>query len=298
MKILNFGSLNLDYVYHVEHFVRPGETLASTDYRRFCGGKGLNQSIALACAGADAYHAGVIGREGGILKETLEKYGVHTDYVVEKDVMNGHAVIQVDRRGQNCILLYGGSNQSVTKGDIESTLAHFGEGEILVLQNEIIGLEEIIRSAHQRGMKIALNPSPIGENLKKLPLRDVGLFVLNDIEGAGLTGETEPEKILDALANRFPESTAVLTLGGKGAMYRDRRTFARHGVYQVEVKDTTAAGDTFTGYFIACLAENMPPEAALEKASVAAAIAVSRPGSSSSIPLRAEVDGTHLKPAE
>lgn len=295
MKILNFGSLNLDYVYQVEHFVRPGETISSSDYQQFCGGKGLNQSIALACAGADTYHAGVIGSGGKILKDTLERYGVHTDYIIEKDCMNGHAVIQVDKSGQNCILLYGGSNLAVTENDIERALANFNAGDILVLQNEINALDTIIRSAHRHGLKIALNPSPISEELKKLPLEYISWFLLNEIEGAELTGETEPQKILDILLSRYPNSAVVLTLGKDGVVYKDATTYAEHGIYKVDVKDTTAAGDTFTGYFIACTAQGLPIKTALEKASVASSFAVSRPGASNSIPFRKEVDNHHLE---
>lgn len=295
MKILNFGSLNLDFVYRVAHFVRPGETISSSDYKQFCGGKGLNQSIALANAGADVYHAGIIGNNGKILKDTLEKYKVHTDFIAVKDCMNGHAIIQVDDHGQNCIMLYGGSNQAVTTDYVDRVLEHFSSDDIIVLQNEINAIDYIVMAAHKRGIKIALNPSPINKKLNGVPLEYISWFLLNEIEGTELTGQTEPQKILDSLLSRYPNSAVVLTLGKSGVIYKDAKTYERHGIYQVPVKDTTAAGDTFTGYFIACIAQGLSVKTALEKASVASSIAVSKLGAADSIPLRAEVDNHHLE---
>ena len=294
MKILCFGSLNLDLVYQVPHFVRAGETLSSLDLQQHCGGKGLNQSIALSLA--RVYHAGCIGSDGKILKETLERYGVNTDFIERKDCMNGHAVIQVDKSGQNCILLYGGSNRSITPDFADRVLANFGEGDIVVLQNEISSLDAVISAAHARRIRIALNPSPIDPELKKMDLRHVRWFLLNEIEGAELSGQTDPDKIVDALLGRYPESAFVLTLGKSGVIYRDAEQTVRHGIYRVPVRDTTAAGDTFTGYFIACVAEGLSVGEALEKASVASSIAVSRVGAADSIPTRDEVDHHNLQP--
>ena len=137
MKILNYGSLNIDHVYHVPHFVRPGETLSSLDMQLFAGGKGLNQSIALARAGADVWHAGAIGKDGGMLSGILKDSNVNTGCLKIRDVPTGHAIIQIDENGQNCILLYGGANQTMNRLEIEEVLSHFEEGDILLLQNEI-----------------------------------------------------------------------------------------------------------------------------------------------------------------
>lgn len=294
MKILNFGSLNLDFVYRVPHFVRAGETLSSTAYQQFCGGKGLNQSVALSLAGAEVYHAGVIGKGGEILKETLEKYGVNTDLITAKECMNGHAVIQVDEEGQNCIMLYGGSNQSITEDYVDRVLSNFSAGDILVLQNEINKLDYTISSAWKRGIKIALNPSPIDKKLFDLPLKYIHWFLLNEIEGSELSGEKESTSIVNALVSHYPDSAFVLTLGKDGVLYKDAQQLEKHSIYQVSVKDTTAAGDTFTGYFIACIAQGLSVGEALEKASVASSIAVSRYGAAVSIPSRSEVDNHHL----
>ena len=136
MRVLNFGSLNIDYVYSVDHFVQKGETISSSMLNVFSGGKGLNQSVALSRAGVEVYHAGMIGMDGLFLVELLEDAGVDTRYVVRsKDVRTGNAIIQNDSQGDNCIILYGGANQAVSKEMIDNVLKEFGSGDWLVLQN-------------------------------------------------------------------------------------------------------------------------------------------------------------------
>lgn len=294
MKILNFGSLNLDYVYHVEHMVTPGETLASARLEAFCGGKGLNQSIALAKAGAEVYHAGCIGEDGQILLQALEEAGVETSYIKTLPGKTGHAIIQVDKTGQNCILLYGGANRSLTEHYINQVLESFGEGDVLLLQNEVNLLHVIIDRAYERGMKIILNPSPFDDNLESCDFSKISMFLLNEVEGEQITGKKEPAAILQELARLYPQAEVVLTLGGDGACYRDESTECRQSVYPVEVVDTTAAGDTFTGYFIAAMMEGKGVSESLDLASKAASIAVGREGAAPSIPLRDEVSAQLL----
>lgn len=289
MKVLNFGSLNLDFVYQVDHMVSPGETLASLKMQTFCGGKGLNQSIALAKAGTEVYHAGCIGRDGQLLVEALEKEGVRTDYVKILEEKTGHAIIQVDRSGQNCILLYGGTNRAQTEEYIDQVLAGFDAGDMIVLQNEINLLDYIIDRAYERGMTIVLNPSPFDENLKDCDLNKVSFFLINEVEGSQITGENEPEKILDKLAEIYPDARVVLTLGSEGSVYQEKEYRIRQSIYRVEAVDTTAAGDTFTGYFVASLLEGLDISRCMDLAAKASALSVTRPGASPSIPRRQEV---------
>lgn len=115
MKVLNFGSLNVDYVYTVDHMVQGGETLNTSKMDIFLGGKGFNQSAALAKAGAAVYHAGQIGDDGLNFLEACQEYGIHSDYIRKCIGKSGHTIIQVDKKGQNCILLYGGSNRTITE---------------------------------------------------------------------------------------------------------------------------------------------------------------------------------------
>ena len=289
MKILNFGSLNLDLVYQIPHFVRAGETLSTTGFSKNVGGKGLNQSVALAKAGAEVYHAGMIGEDGEMLRSFLKENGVDTRFVRTIDQPSGHAVIQVIPEGNNCIFLFGGSNQCITKEFIDEVLSFFDRGDFLVLQNEINAIDEIINAAYDKGMQIVLNPSPIDENLSKLPLEKISWFILNEIEGGELSGETEPDRILDRLTALYPHAKIVLTLGGDGSIYTDGKLRIPQQVYKVTAVDTTAAGDTFTGFFFAGMASGLEPSEALMRASKASSISVTRPGAAASIPTLDEV---------
>lgn len=289
MKVLNFGSLNLDLVYQMPHFIRAGETLSSTSFSRNVGGKGLNQSVALAKAGAEIYHAGLVGEDGEMLRAFLADNGVDTRFVRTIDQPSGHAVIQVEPAGNNCIFLYGGANQCITAEFIQEALEPFGEGDFLVLQNEINMIDAIIDAAYAKGMQVVLNPSPIADNLKTLPLEKISWFILNEIEGGELSGETEPDKILDKLTELYPHAQIVLTLGGDGSMYCGKGLRVKQEVFKVKAVDTTAAGDTFTGFFFAAVADGVEPAEALRRASKASSISVTRPGAAASIPTLAEV---------
>lgn len=289
MKVLNFGSLNLDYVYQVESILIPGETQASKSRQIFCGGKGLNQSIALAKAGIPVYHAGLIGEGGEPLLEVCKENGVNTEFIRQIPGPCGHTVIQVDENGQNCILLFGGSNRSMTKEFVDTVLDSFEEGDIILLQNEINELGYIIDRAYEKHMMIILNPSPFDNALENCDLSKISLFLMNEIEGFQITGEKEPDKILAKVKALYPKAKVVLTLGGDGSVYQDETGIYRQGIFKVKAVDTTAAGDTFTGYFISSIIDGLPVQDGLELAAKASAIAVSRPGATASIPLRSEV---------
>lgn len=294
MKVLNFGSLNLDMVYQMDHIVRGGETFAAGRLDKFPGGKGLNQSVALARAGAEVYHGGNIGPDGGMLVDTLHGAGVHTEYLRQLEVPTGHAIIQVDRAGENAIILFSGANGCVTSEQIDAVLAGFEAGDYIVLQNEINRVDEIITKASRIGMKIVLNPSPMDEKINALPLDKVDIFLLNEIEGAAITDESEPERILNCLQNHFPNARVVLTLGSRGSVYMDGENRIHQKIYRVRAVDTTAAGDTFTGFFIGSLLRGNTPAQALDVAAKASAIAVSRKGASPSIPTWDEVQSIQL----
>ena len=278
MRVVNFGSLNIDYVYRVDHFVQPGETMSAQSLQIQCGGKGLNQSVALARAGVETWHAGLIGPEGHFLKETLDRAGVHTRFVEESAGSTGHAIIQVDSTGQNSILLHDGANGRLTPDFVTAVLDQFSAGDTVLLQNETSCVEEIIHQAARRGMRTAMNAAPANEKLVGLPLEALSWLLVNEVEGAFLAGTEAPEAILDTLAARYPETTVVLTLGEQGAAAARGGWRAWGPARKTAVVDTTAAGDTFTGYFLRRALEGGTLEEALSLAAAASALAVSRPG--------------------
>ncbi|MDY3873673.1 MAG: ribokinase [Megamonas funiformis] len=290
MKILNFGSLNIDKVYAVEEIVKGGETIDSVSFNESVGGKGLNQSIAVAKAGGNIMHAGCVGKDGEILLQALKDNNVDTSLIKTVETASGQAIIQVDKHGQNCIILFHGANYEVDKAYIDEAMQDFAQGDILILQNEISNIDYIIEVAKTKQMKIYLNPSPINENLNKYNMQAIDGIFVNEHEGAYLAGKEKVEDILDSLASKYPELEIILTFGDKGAYYRHKDINIFQPAYKVDAVDTTAAGDTFTGYFIALRQQGKSIEESLQKASKASSITVSRKGASISIPKIAEVD--------
>lgn len=290
MKILNFGSLNIDKVYAVEEIVKGGETIDSISFSESVGGKGLNQSIAVAKAGGNIMHAGCVGKDGEILLQALKDNNVDTSLIKTVETASGQAIIQVDKHGQNCIILFHGANYEVDKAYIDGVMQDFAQGDILILQNEISNIDYIIEVAKAKQMKIYLNPSPINENLNKYNMQAIDGIFVNEHEGAYLADKEKVEEILDSLASKYPELEIILTFGDKGAYYRHKDINIFQPAYKVDAVDTTAAGDTFTGYFIALRQQGKSIEESLQKASKASSITVSRKGASISIPKIAEVD--------
>ena len=289
MKILNFGSCNVDYVYSLDHIVSVGETETTHKLQTFPGGKGLNQSIALVRAGADVYHAGCIGEDGEFLIQVLEENGVDTSFIKRVEEKNGHAIIQVSREGENSIFLYPGSNEMISTEHIDSVLEHFGGEDMILLQNEINNLDYIIKSAHAKGMRIILNPSPYNAVIKGIDLNMIYCLILNEIEARDVTGAADADEALAYFKSNYPALRVMLTLGKRGCVYQDEKNRVFHPIFKVNAVDTTAAGDTFTGYFVAGMAQGQEYGDILKISSCASAIAVSRHGAAPSIPERAEV---------
>lgn len=290
MKVLNFGSLNLDYIYKVSHIVREGETILADDVSMNLGGKGFNQSVALARAGLSCYHAGLVGEEGLEFYDACQTFGIKTDYIKTVTGRCGHTVIQVDEKGQNSIVLFGGANQKNSKEYVDEVLKNFDTGDIIILQNEINELPYIIDQAFAKGMTIVLNPSPYDDRLEECDLGKVSVFVLNETEGQQMTGMTTPATIVAALDAYFSNARIMLTLGEGGCIYHHGDEEYYQAAFAVDAVDTTAAGDTFTGYFVAGLCRKQPMREILLTASKAAALAVTKPGAAQSIPFMSEVE--------
>lgn len=293
-KIVNWGSLNLDKIYTVPHTPLPGETLASTSYRIGAGGKGLNQSVAAARAGAAVCHAGAVGSDGALLTDILQDAGVDISLVHRHAGReSGHAVILVNAAGNNSIILAPGTNVSLTEAELDEAVACAGEGGCLLLQNETNLVGEAMRAARRAGVLCAFNFAPFDpQAAATLPLECVDILFVNEIEGGCLAGlpQGAPEEITAALHRRYPDMLLVMTLGGDGV-----RCVTPQGEVQtlvpplVKVVDTTAAGDTFTGYFLAEYLASHDVRIALELATAAASLCVTRSGAAPSIPCRAEL---------
>jgi len=287
-RILNLGSINLDHVYAVDHFVRPGETLATDDYQLHAGGKGYNQTIALARAGADVTHLGAVGPEGRWLVEKLRDEGVAVDQIAERDTPTGHAIIQVDRGGENAIFLYAGANHTIDAETAANALVNFVAGDWLLTQNETSAVPETMRLAKERGMHIAFNPAPMTPAVHDFPLELVDLFIVNETEAEALAGVSADDAGA-ALRTRFPGAAVALTLGSKGARYLCDEGDFFQAAESVEPVDTTAAGDTFIGFFLSALLQGQGGEGGLSLACRASAVCVTRHGAAGSIPTRIEL---------
>ena len=290
MKVINFGSINIDHVYEVEHFVRPGETLKSGSYSIFSGGKGANQSLSLARAGAKVLHAGKIGEEGRWIKERLQESGVDTDLIIITDTPTGHALIQVNTEGENAIIIHGGANETITEDDIESVFAMADRGDCLLVQNEINFVDKIIQKAKEKGLLVVFNPAPVNEAVRAYPLEFVDIFIINAVEGEMLTQESDSKAIIQRMQERYPKSRTVLTLGTKGLLYGDDKEVLSLPALKVKAVDTAGAGDTFIGYFLAELIRGRKIEKCLKMGIQASAVCVTRKGAGDSIPLRDEVE--------
>ena len=244
--------------------VRPGETQTVHNLEIVSGGKGLNQSISLAKAGVEVYHAGLIGKDGMILRQALEIHGAKTDYLYEVEGPSGHAIIQIDAHGENCILVYPGANHQFNETRIDEILNNFESGDLLLLQNEVNEMPLIVKKAYERGLQIAINPAPFNEQIKDIPLHLVDYLILNEIEGQDLTKETNDFKVLEALKVNYPNTHILLTRGSKGVLYTYQDVMIEQPAYKVEAVDTTAAGDTFIGYFISGLVRGLDMEETLK----------------------------------
>lgn len=284
MKILNFGSINIDIFFRVEHIVRPGETISSESIEKRAGGKGLNQSVALAKVSDSVYHAGSIGTDGNFLIEEMENFGVDTSLLKKSDKLTGNAIIQVDDKGENSIVLYKGANFDNSESYVDEVLSHFEKGDILVLQNEINCMPYIINKAYEKGLKIVLNPSPITDEIEKIDLDKIDLLLVNETEAKALAKVSDAKEAVNYFRDNFPSLKVVETFGKNGSMYFDKDNLINQDSFKVDAVDTTGAGDTFTGYFVTYFYKGEKITKCLEVATKASALSVTKKGASISIP--------------
>ena len=298
MRILNVGSLNLDHFYKVPQPAHLGAVVFGTHLGEKAGGRGLHQSIALARAGCDVFHAGIVGNDGGRLLMMLDENCIDTRFVrVLSGAKTGHAILQIDQDGEHCALVCHGANHCVDHSFVDEVLSSFDSEDVLLLQNEMNCIDYLLEKGHERGMQIVFNPAPFTDDLLQLPLEYVDTMILNYSEGSCLTGETEPDDIMHALRERCPQAVIALTLGADGAILSDGTQVFSQESYDVPVRSTTAAGDVFLGFFVACYKDKrMAPDQALKLATKAAALTISRwDGKRLYYPTMREVQQMHFK---
>lgn len=293
MKTLVYGSINMDMTYHIDHIVREGETITASSFSIGAGGKGANQAAALAKAGADVFLAGRTGSDAGFIIDKLKGFNVDTSLVkVEKGPNSGKAIIQVDKAGRNSIIVLPAANRAQSQEDMDRAFEAFSSGDWLVLQNEVNGLPGLISRAKAKDMRVCINPSPLDERIRGLPLHECDMVFVNEEEGAMLAGmalETPVAEVIDAIRHKYPGQVVILTLGKKGACHISREGVYFQDIIDYPVVDTTGAGDSFLGFYLASHQRGLPVEDCLYYASKASGIAVSRPGAMDAMPFKEEV---------
>ncbi|MFT4014277.1 MAG: ribokinase [Paracoccus sp. (in: a-proteobacteria)] len=283
MTIFNLGSINIDHIYRLAALPQAGETISSLGYSLGLGGKGANQSVAAARAGAKVVHLGAMGTGDGWVTQRLASAGVTTGHIARlPDQATGHAIILVDASAENSIVLHGGANQALPRSILADDLAGIGPGDILLMQNETNLQPETAQVARAGGATVIYSAAPFEIEALRAVLPHVSILAVN---------EGEARQTFAAFGEDLPVQGILITKGGEGAEYRDLaggRTFAQPA-FQVQPVDTTGAGDCFAGWFAAGLSRGEDVPTALRHAAAAAAVQVTRRGAGDAMPDRDEV---------
>ncbi|MEO9876977.1 MAG: ribokinase [Anderseniella sp.] len=287
--IFNFGSINVDHVYRVAEMPSPGETLTAGSYSKLLGGKGINQSIAIARAGQTPVHIGAVGSDDGWTMEQVKNFGIDTALIAQSEHPTGHAVIYVDNAGENQIVIFGGANQDLKPAQIDNAFKTCdGNDHWVLVQNETNLLADIVDQAKSAGFKVAYSAAPFVADTVAELIHKIDLLAVNEIEAeatAELLGVTVPEIAVPEI---------LVTRGSRGVEFLSHGDVHHQPAFQVDVTDTTGAGDTFLGSFLAHHCHGVEIAQSLRYASAASALQVTRPGAAVAIPAREEVE-TFLK---
>ena len=281
--IYNLGSINRDIVYNMKALPMAGETVSANDVADFLGGKGINQSIAVAQAGQPICHIGAVNKDDAWVLPQIESFGVGTDSIDRINEPTGHAVIAVDEGAENQIIILSGANKAISADWMNTQLADLGEGDFVLCQNETNLTPKLGELTKSKGAKLVLSAAPFDAGQVKTLRPFVHLLAVNELEAAELS-----KAFAQAPAEMgFP--MLLVTKGSEGAtVYADgKATF--QSSFKVTPVDTTGAGDTFLGSFVARLDKGDDAQTALRYASAAAAIQVTRPGAAAAIPSFSEV---------
>jgi len=283
MTIFNLGSINIDHVHRVARLPGPGETVADRGYASGLGGKGVNQSLAAAAAGARVHHIGAVGAADGWIVERLAAAGIDVGDLALVAAATGHAIICVDAAGENQIVIHGGANRALTLEQIDRALARARPGDWFLAQNETNLIGEGLARARASGLRTAYAAAPFEAAAVAGLIGSVDLLALNEVEARQLAAH------LGTAAEALPVPELLVTLGARGARWRAGGTVCEVAAFPVTPVDTTGAGDTFLGVFLAARDGGAGPEAALGRAAAAAALQVTRPGAADAIPTAPQV---------
>ena len=285
MTIWNLGSVNADLVYRLPHLPTAGETLAATSHSKGLGGKGANMSVAAVRADAQVEHIGALGADGDWMRERLLSYGVGVSRLTTIGPTSGHAIIMLDEAGENQIVIYPAANRLIEAESIPKALSAAQPGDIALCQNETNAQVEFLSHAGSAGLRVAYAAAPFDVDSVRAALPFLDILILNAVEAQQL------EQAIEEALNTLPVADIVVTLGGEGCRWINRAavTDLTFPAPRVEVVDTTGAGDTFTGYFLAALDAGETTERALDLAQRAGAVMVTRLGTADVIPTRKEV---------
>ncbi len=286
MAVYNLGSINADYFYRVDHLPQKGETLTASEHWTGLGGKGANQSVAVAKAGGKVMHIGAVGADGAWAVERMQGYGVDVSNIASVETATAHAIINVDKHGENAIVIYSGANTEQSLARINAALENAGEHDTLVLQNETSMQLEAAVAAKAKGMRVVYSAAPFDAKACETILPHIDILVMNEIESAQLaqaTGKTVAE---------IEVAFLLITKGSEGSLWRDQESGVEIVVpaFKVDPVDTTGAGDCFIGYTIAGMDQGLSIEKAMQLGAAASAIKVTRAGTADAIPMRDEVD--------
>ena len=297
-KALVIGSLNMDMTVKVEELPKLGETIFGNDFYESCGGKGANQAVAVSKLGMKTEMIGMVGKDsqGEKLIQNLNKYGIISDNVIKSDELTGRAIITVDKKGDNNIIVIPGSNFKITKEHIQAKQDVIASSDVVILQNEIPSetVEFSLLKAKELGKITIFNPAP-ARKLSEKVFKNTDYLILNETEMEEIfeikfNDEEYTEKI-SSKKKEYGIKNIILTLGDKGSiLFNEDNNIKKYDVYKVKAVDTTAAGDSFIGAFTMKICEIGNPDEAIKYATAVSAIVVTRQGAQDSIPTREEIE--------
>jgi ribokinase len=283
MTVYCYGSINLDHIYTLPHRLAPGETLAATAYHIELGGKGANQSVAAARAGAVVRHIGAVGPGGA--QAQLAAFGVDVSGVQVVAEATGHAIILLEPGGENSIVIHPGANRALDLDAAKAALGAAEIGDLLLIQNEVAYAAEIAEYGMGLGMEVIYSAAPFDAAAVQAVLPFTNMLIVNAVEAAQL------QDSLGVAFEDLPVETVIVTKGAEGASWHARGTPEIHVPAMAAcVVDTTGAGDCFTGALAAALDEVMLPQDAMRFAAAASGLQVGQKGTASAMPNRAQID--------